>query len=574
MGRIKVLPITAISDTPFSITKTGRWRYETPEFRNKLSPCNEACPAGNDIEGFMVLTKEGKFREAWELIKEENPFPGVCGRVCFHPCEFSCNRKEYDEALSIHAIERFLADSQINTKSEKHQTNPKKKEKVAIIGSGPAGLTCAYHLARMGYSTAVFEAHSSPGGILRTGIPEYRLPRSILDHEISDIESWGVEIRTNTSIGKDIAFQDLKTFQAIFISTGAHHSRNLEITHEEGRGILSGLDLLKRIRMGERPSLGEKMIVIGGGNVAIDVARSALRLGIRTVEVYYRRSREEMPAIPGEVEEALLEGVKIHFLTSPIKVIREREKAIGIECVKMTLGRPDESGRRRPFPIEGSNFQVYGESVILAIGEVPNLSFLPQEVPVKDGLVQNDETGLVHPKGIFAGGDVSNPSHSVVEAIGSGKKAALAIHEYIRGGSLKEKFPMIRVGGKGTVSLKKYFHPPEGETNLSVVPFKEINTDYFEHLRRISNPSLPIEERKGTFKEVYAGLDRKMAEEEASRCFTCGTCNMCGNCYIFCPDLAINLISTKNVYEIDYDHCKGCLICLEECPRNVISLKV
>jgi 2-oxoacid:acceptor oxidoreductase delta subunit (pyruvate/2-ketoisovalerate family) len=313
------------------------------------------------------------------------------------------------------------------------------------------------------------------------------------------------------------------------------------------------------------------MIVIGGGNVAIDVARSALRLGVHTVEVYYRRSREEMPAIPGEVEEALLEGVKIHFLTSPIKVIKEGEKAIGIECVKMTLGEPDESGRRRPFPIEGSNFQVYGETIILAIGEIPDPSFLPQEVRVQDGLVQTDETGLVHAKGIFAGGDVSNPSHTVVEAIGTGKRAALAIHEYLRGRWLKEKFPMIRVGEKGTISLRKYFHPPEGEANPPVVPFKEINTDYFEHLPRISNPSLSIEERRGTFKEVYAGLDRKMAQEETSRCFNCGICNGCDNCFVYCPDMAIK--REKDHYEIDYDYCKGCGICFEECPRSAILLE-
>ena len=569
--RLQDIPPISISMGTMLWNKTGTWRYLKPRYVTKTPPCNEACPAGNDIEGFMVLVREGKFREAWELIKEENPFPGICGRVCFHPCESSCNRREYDEALSIHAIERFLADSQLEKRIEKPTPKVKHKEKVAIIGSGPAGLTCAYHLARMGYSTTVFEAHSSPGGILRTGIPEYRLPRSILDHEISDIESWGVEIRTNTSIGRDIPFRDLKTFQAVFIATGAHHSRNLDIAHEEVGGILSGLDLLKQIRMGERHSLGEKMIVIGGGNVAIDVARSALRLGVHTVEVYYRRSREEMPAIPGEVEEALLEGVKIHFLTSPIKVIKEGEKAIGIECVKMTLGEPDESGRRRPFPIEGSNFQVYGETIILAIGEIPDPSFLPQEVRVQDGLVQTDETGLVHAKGIFAGGDVSNPSHTVVEAIGAGKRAALAIHEYLRGRWLKEKFPMIRVGEKGTISLRKYFHPPEGEANPPVVPFKEINTDYFEHLPRISNPSLSIEERRETFKEVYAGLDRKMAQEETSRCFNCGICNGCDNCFVYCPDMAIK--REKDHYEIDYDYCKGCGICFEECPRSAILLE-
>lgn len=521
----------------------------------------------------MVLAREGKFQEAWELIKEENPFPGVCGRVCFHPYEPSCNRREYDGALSIHAIERFLADSQFNTKREKYHTRSQRKDRVAIIGSGPAGLTCGYHLARMGYRVTVFEAHSSPGGILRMGIPEYRLPGSVLDYEISEIESWGVEIKTNTCIGKDmdIPFEDLNTFQAIFIATGAHKSRSLDIAGEHHEGILSGLDILKRIRMGERPLLGEKIIVIGGGNVAIDVARSALRLGVANVKIYYRRSREEMPAIPGEVDEAILEGVKIYFLASPIKVIRRGEKTVGLEFVKMSLGEPDGAGRRRPVPIEGSTFKVYGDAIISAIGEVPDLFFLPQEVPIQDGLVLTDEMDLVHAKGFFAGGDVSSPSHTVVGAIGSGKRAALAIHEYLQGGWSKEKFRMIHVGTKGTISLRKYFHPPKGEVNPPVVPFKEINSDYFEHRPQISNPSLPIEERRGIFKEVYAGLSKEMAEEEATRCFNCGVCNGCDNCFVYCPDMAVK--REKDRYEIDYDYCKGCGICFEECPRSAILLE-
>ena len=567
---LKEIPPISISMGTMLWNKTGTWRYLKPRYVNKTPPCNEACPAGNDIEGFMVLTREGKSREAWELIKEENPFPGVCGRVCFHPCESSCNRREYDEALSIHGIERFIADSQMERKQGRPSPKVKKKEKVAVIGSGPAGLTCAYHLARMGYGVTVFESHSFPGGILRTGIPEYRLPRPILDQEISDIQACGVEIKTNCCIGRDIPFGDLKSFQAVFIATGAHRGKALNMEGENLKGIFSGLDLLKRIRTGERPLLGEKAMVMGGGNVAIDVSRSALRLGVKNVEIYYRRSREEMPAISEEVEEALREGVKIHFLTSPIRILGKEGKVVGAECVKMVLGEPDETGRKRPVSIEGSGFKVGADAIIAAIGEDPDLSFLPQEVPIDRGLIQADGMGFVHVKGIFAGGDVANPIHTVAGAIGSGKKAAVAIHEYLQGGWLKEKIGMIQAGTKGTISMKKYLDPPKGEANPPVLSFTEVNTAYFEHQPRISNASLPVGERRD-FQEIFFGLADEMAQREATRCFNCGVCNACDNCWVYCPDVAVR--REKDRYEIDYDYCKGCGICFEECPRGAILLE-
>jgi 2-oxoacid:acceptor oxidoreductase delta subunit (pyruvate/2-ketoisovalerate family) len=571
LKRLQEIPPISISMGTMLWNKTGAWRYLKPKYVNKTPPCNEACPAGNDIEGFMVLTRERKFREAWERIKEENPFPGVCGRVCYHPCESSCNRREYDEALFIHGVERFLADSQVERKQERHPLMAKRKEKVAIIGSGPAGLTCAYHLARMGYGVTVFESHSSPGGILRTGIPEYRLPRSVLDHEILDIQSWGVEIKTNCCIGKEIPFEDLKTFEAIFIATGAHRGRDMNIQGEDLKGVFSGLDLLKQINMEKKPFLGEKAMVIGGGNVAIDVSRSALRLGVRNVEIYYRRSREEMPAIPEEVDEALREGVKIHFLTSPVRVLGNEGRVVGAECVEMALGKADETGRKRPVPIEGSRFKVNTDAIISAIGEEPDLSFLPKEVPLHHGLIRVDEIDLIPTKGFFAGGDVSNPIHTVAGAIGSGKKAALAIHEYMQGRGLKDKLEMIQVGKKGTVSLMKYFHPPKGEANPPVIYFQDIHTDHFEHGPRVSMPVLPAQERKSGFREIHLGLKQGMVEAEASRCFNCGVCNGCDNCWVYCPDVAVK--REKDRYEIDYDYCKGCGICFEECPRGAILLE-
>jgi 2-oxoacid:acceptor oxidoreductase delta subunit (pyruvate/2-ketoisovalerate family) len=568
LNRLQDIPPLSISMGTMLWNKTGTWRYLKPRYVVKTPPCNEACPAGNDIEGFMVLTREGKFREAWERIKEENPFPGVCGRVCFHPCESSCNRSKYDEALSIHGVERFLADSQLDRALEKHRLESRKKERVAVIGAGPSGLTCSYHLARMGYGVTVFEAHSSPGGILRVGIPEYRLPSDILDREISEIQSLGVEIKTNAPIGRDMPFENLHTYQAVFIATGAHLSRDLGIVGEHLKGVLSGLALLRRIRSGEKPFLGEKVVVIGGGNTAIDVARSALRMGVKIVEIYYRRSKEEMPAISEEVEEALNEGVKIHFLASPVKVIEKEGRAVGVEFVRMRLTDPEGTGRRKPVPIEGSGFKFYADTVITAVGEAPDLSFLPAEIPVENGWVVTDEVGLAHGKGYFAGGDVSTASHTVAAAIGAGKKAALAIHEYFQGRSLKEKLRKIETGTKGTVSLREYLHPTEGEAHPRGVAFEEINTDYFEHCPRIPTLRLSPEERSGMFREIASGLNSENAVKEASRCFNCGICNGCDNCFVFCPDMAVK--RREGGYEIDYDYCKGCGICFEECPRSAI----
>jgi 2-oxoacid:acceptor oxidoreductase delta subunit (pyruvate/2-ketoisovalerate family) len=570
--RLQDIPPVAMSLGTMLWNKTGTWRYLKPKYVFKTPPCNEACPAGNDIEGFMVLVKEGKLREAWELIREENPFPGVCGRVCFHPCESSCNRKEYDEALSIQAVERHIADSHFSaTKREKHHIKLRRKERVAVIGSGPSGLTCAYHLARMGYGVTVFESHASPGGILRIAIPEYRLPRSIIDHEISEIQSWGVEIKTKTHIGRDIPFEDLRKYQAVFIATGAHRSRSLNIEGEHLEGFLSGLEFLRRTHLGEKVFSGGRIVIIGGGNVAVDVARSAWRLGAKRIQMVCLESREEMPAFPEEIVEAEAEEIEILPSAMPLRIAAEGGRVKKVDFIKAKLGEPKPDGSLNPIPISGTEFSLEADSVITAIGEAPDLSFLPQEVSIKRGLIEADEMGLVHTKGYFAGGDTLNPYHTVAGAIGSGKRAALGIHEYLQGGWSREKFRMIQVGEKGTISLKKYFHPPEGEGNPPVVPFKDLKTDYFDHRPRILIPQLSIDERRAGFREIRSGLKKEEAQEEASRCFNCGVCNGCDNCWVYCPDMAVK--RKKDRYEIDYDYCKGCGICFEECPRSAILLE-
>jgi 2-oxoacid:acceptor oxidoreductase delta subunit (pyruvate/2-ketoisovalerate family) len=565
------IPPISVSLGSMDWNKTGSWRYLRPRYVSRIPPCNEACPAGNDVEGFLVLTREGKLREAWELIREENPFPGVCGRVCFHPCESSCNRREFDEPLAIHEIERFLADRQFQSKREHHSRRRKRKESVAVIGSGPAGLTCAYHLSRLGYGVTVFEAESSPGGILRHGIPEYRLPRAIVEHEIADIQSWGVEIKTEVRIGKNLALENLRSFQAVFIATGAHGERTLNIEGAHLAGVFPGLQVLRELRLGRLASLGKKVSVIGGGNSAIDVARSALRLGAETVQIFYRRSKEEMPAFPDEVEEALREGVQIHYLVSPVKITGDGTKATGMDCVRMRLGEADESGRRRPIAIEGARLEVPSDTIVAAIGEFPDLTFLPQDVAIQGGRVAINGMGLAHSRGIFAGGDAALPDHTVAVAIGSGKKAALAIHEYLEGKETGDTFQSIRVGEKGSISLRKYFHPPEGMANPPVIPFQEIHTDYFDHRPRVRASAVPLEERRGNFHEVHLSLAEQGAVEEASRCFNCGICNQCDNCWTFCPDMAVK--KKQGHYEIDYDYCKGCGICFEECPRGAVLLE-
>jgi len=569
--RLQDIPPVAISLGTLLWNKTGTWRYLKPKYVVKTPPCNEACPAGNDIEGFMVLVKEGKLHEAWELIREENPFPGVCGRVCFHPCESSCNRRDYDEALSIHAVERHIADAHLKSKREKRHTKIKRKERVAIIGSGPSGLTCAYHLARMGYGVTVFESQSSPGGILRVGIPEYRLPKAVLDREIADIESWGVEIKTNTRVGKDIPFDDLHKYQAIFIAVGAHQSRRLHIEGEHAERVLSGLEFLKHVHMGKKVSLGDRVVVIGGGNVAVDVARSAWRVGARKIQMVCLESREEMPASSEEIAETEAEGIEILPSAMPLRITSDGGRVKKVEFIKAKLGEPKPDGSLNPISIPGTEFSLEADSVITAIGEVPDLSFLPREVPINKGLIEADEMGFVHVKGFFAGGDTVNPVHTVTGAIGSGKKTALAIHEYLRGGWSREKFRTIQVGGKGTISLKKYFHPPEGEANPPVVHFQDLHTDTFDHQPRISIPRISIDERRGGFKEVNSGMKGEEALEEARRCFHCGVCNGCDNCWVYCPDMAVK--RKQGRYEIDYDYCKGCGICFEECPRSAILLE-
>ena len=563
------------------VNKTGSWRYIRPLYVDKTPPCNHNCPAGSDVVGYLALIREGKYKEAWELIKQENPFPGVCGRVCPHPCESECNRGELGGAIAIHTLERFLADWAMSNE-ERGMGNEALNSslgKVAVIGSGPAGLSCAYHLARLGYPVTVFEALPVAGGMMRVGIPEYRLPRQVLDREIADIEALGVEIKTNVRVGDGLQLSGLlEDYQAIFIGVGLQKSRKLNIPGEDAEGVIHGLEFLKKANSSdEEVQVGPRVVVIGGGNTAIDAARTALRLGVENlaseVTILYRRSRAEMPAIPEEIEEALEEGVKIRYLTAPVELLTENGRVTGLKCVKMELGAPDESGRRRPLPIAGSEFTVEAGTVIPAVAQEADLSFLQLPVEAEQGRIVIDEAGLTTGEGVFAGGDVAIPFGTVAHAVGSGKRAALAIDQYLRGEELS-----------GFPPITEAVHAVPKDMDPAIVRFEDLNLAYFEELERLEQSQRLVEERVRGFEEVNLGFGEEEAQAEAERCFSCGTCNLCDTCLIFCPDVAIIRLAAPPYpvplarldgagYEINYDYCKGCGICAEECPRYAISIE-
>ena len=565
------MPMISISFGNMDWNKTGAWRSQRPFYEDKTPPCSAACPVGNDIVAFIRKITAGDLEGSWNVIKEENPFPGICGRVCFHPCEAKCNRGKYDEPIAIHALERFVADLASNLNEKMKRVTGAGKGKIAIIGSGPAGLGCAYHLARLQYDVTVFESSSSTGGMLRMGIPSYRLPRDVLDQEISRIVALGVEIRTGIALGENLSLDGLRDYQAVFIASGAHRSRSLHIPGEKGKDVLSGLGLLKKINLAKKGKLGDRIAIIGGGNTAIDVARSVIRMG-KKATILYRRSKEEMPAFEDEIVEAIEEGVKIRYLVNPMR-IQQRDSLKRLECLRMELGEKDETGRRRPIPVPNSNFFIEADSVIIAAGEEIEVSFLPKGVERKEGIVLTRRDGSTGIKGIFAGGDLTSNQRTVAHAIGSGKKAALAIDCYLRGKDSEEAIQQILIGEGPSLSIFRYLQPEERKMNPHVVAFEELNMDYFEPSKRQKQSKGLAKKRIRGFEEVTFTLTEDRAVKEAERCFSCGTCNECENCYVFCPDASVIKTGEMFSHQLDYDFCKGCGICLSECPRGAISFE-
>lgn len=504
--------------------------------KGERPPCRLTCPAGINVQGYVALISKGKYRESLNLIRETVPFPGVLGRICPAPCEEKCNRGLLDEPIAIRALKRFAADYGSQVQTEEPRIEPK-EEKVAIIGSGPAGLTAAYHLAREGYRVTVFEALPVPGGMLYVGIPEYRLPKKVLMQEIKWIERFGVEIKTNTPIGQHLKIDDLfeQGYSAVFIAVGAHRSRKLGIEGEDAEGVIHGVDFLRKVNLGEEVRIGKKVAVVGGGDVAIDAARVARRLG-SDVTILYRRSRAEMPAREDEIEQAEAEGVKIEFLVTPVEVLTEGGKVKGVRCIRMKLGEPDASGRRRPIPIEGSEFEMEIDTLIPAIGQAPDTSFLKEAgIKLTDrGTIEVDPVTLqTSREGIFAGGDCHTGPGIAIEAIAAGKRAAESIIRYLRGEDLKEgRSPM----GKDLAG---------DLTPLNPIPWWE------RRKPRQEMPTLPPEERIAGFDEIEKGFNEEEAVKEASRCLNCGICSECLQCVSVCKANAIDHNMKEEIVELD-----------------------
>jgi len=473
------------------------------------SPCQRTCPAGIDIPEYICQIKSGNYREAIKVIKERNPLPLTCGRVCPHPCEDICRLSKAEDPVNINHLKRFVADLEMDRGGDElPYIAPRTDKRVAIIGGGPAGLTCAYYLARLGHSPTIFEAMPKLGGMLRYGIPEYRLPKATLDWEISQILRLGVEVRTEVSMGKDFSISSLQEegFEAIFVGTGAWDSRGLGVDGEDLEGVLPGTAFLIDRGLEKETPVGDKVAIIGGGNTAIDAARTCWRLGAKEVTVIYRRSRKEMPANDIEIEEAIREGVEFHFLAAPTKLMGENGKLTRLEYIEMELGEPDESGRRRPVPKEGSEKVIAVDNVIAAIGQFPVTSFLKDAgltVTRRDTIeVKNTMTGETNIRGVFAGGDVVSGPSIAVEAIGAGRKAARSIHLYLKG---KDFSISERAILKDTPVL-------DVETIHSVITLHA----------RAKMPELEVDERRLNFNEVELGLTEELARAESERCLRCG----------------------------------------------------
>lgn len=468
-------------------------------------PCKALCPAHISIAGFISAISHGSYAEGLRLIKREMPFPAICGRVCPHPCEGKCNRGNVDEPVAIEYLKRFLADLDISSdRPYLPEKKGRKDDRVAVIGAGPAGLSAAYYLAIEGYGVTVFERLPVAGGMMVVGIPEYRLPRDILQAEIDAVKALGVEIRLNCEIGRDVDFEDIrKEFKAVFVSVGCHDAVKLGIPGEgELDGVVDCVTFLREINLGRPPASRGRLVVIGGGNAAIDSARVGKRLGYKDVTILYRRQRQDMPASPWEIEEAEEEGIDLQLLVAPVRIIGSNGKAAGVECVRMDPGEPDPSGRRRPVPVKGSEFRVDADVVVAAIGQRTDLSFLSNghglNISGRNTIEVDPITAATNIDGIFAGGDVASGPRIVVEAVASGKKAARSIDRYLKKQDLR--------AGRDDEWKAIQFKPQAAE-----------------RAAREPMPRLGLAERGVTFKEVELGFSEEEARREAGRCLRiCG----------------------------------------------------
>jgi NADPH-dependent glutamate synthase beta subunit-like oxidoreductase len=533
---------------PFAITldigsslanKTGSWRTERPVYVDRLPPCNAQCPAGEDIQGWLFHAESGDYETAWRHLTRENPFPAVMGRVCYHTCEGACNRGKLDAAVGINSVERFLGDEALKRGWKFDAPAVESGKHVLVVGAGPSGMSAAYHLRRLGHRVTVKEAGPLVGGMMRFGIPKYRLPRDVLDAEMQRIVDMGVTLQLGIKV-EHIADEMREGFDAAFLAVGAHIAKRAFIPAKDSARILDAVAVLRSMEGEEQPMLGRRVVVYGGGNTAFDVARTAKRLGATEAVIVYRRTRERMPAHDFEVEEALQEGVMVKWLST---IKGATGDALTIE--KMAL---DEKGNPQP---TGEFETLEADSLVLALGQDVDLSPL-EGVPglaVKDGVVQVDPVTMMtgHP-GIFAGGDMVPAERNVTVAVGHGKKAARQIDAWLR--------------------MRKSEAPVKHES----ATFERLNPWYYSDAPKTVQPQLDLARRTSSFDEVQGGLTEDNALFEARRCLSCGNCFECDNCYGVCPDNAVIKLGPGKRFQFNLDYCKGCGICAAECPCGAIEM--
>ena len=534
---------------PFAITldpdsalanKTGSWRTERPVYVDRLPPCNAQCPAGEDIQGWLFHAEGGDYEAAWRHLVRDNPFPAVMGRVCYHTCEGACNRGKVDTAVGINSVERFLGDEALKQGWRFDAPAVESGRRVLVVGAGPSGMSAAYHLRRLGHAVTVIEAGPSMGGMMRFGIPKYRLPRDVLDSEMQRVVDLGVTVQLGSKVDDLARTMADGGYDATFLAVGAHIAKRAFIPAKDSSRILDAVSVLRSMEGAEPPLLGRRVVVYGGGNTAIDVARTARRLGATEAVIVYRRTRERMPAHDFEVEEALEEGVLVKWLSTIRQV---GDGALTIE--KMTL---DAKGDPQP---TGTFETLDADSVVLALGQDVDLSLL-EGVPgleIEDGVVRVDPaTMMTGRSGLFAGGDMVPAERNVTVAVGHGKKAARHIDAWLRGTRL------------------------EPGPKHAAATFERLNPWYYTDAPKTVRPQLDIARRTSSFDEVQGGLTRENALFEARRCLSCGNCFECDNCYGVCPDNAVVKLGPGRRFQFNYDYCKGCGVCVAECPCGAIEM--
>jgi NADPH-dependent glutamate synthase beta subunit-like oxidoreductase len=549
------LPLAGVTPAPTEeagqeLFPTGNFRFFRPVYRDKTPPCNHACPTGEKIQRYLDFVKHERFLDGYMTIIEDNPMPSVTGRVCYHPCEGACNRKDHDEPIGIRNVERFLGDFGLDLADNpiKNTIPPTNGKRIAVVGAGPGGLACAYHARRLGYQVTVLEAQPRPGGMLRGGIPHWHLPEETLNQEVAKIEDLGdIEIKCNARVGKDVSWDDLKKFDAAFISVGQDVGRKLPIEGIDQRGVVGALEFLREAGYNRPVEVGKKTLVIGGGNTASDTARSALRLGAEEVTIVSLESFDELLIVPEDIEHAKAEGVQFKPNTACARVLGEDGVVKGAVLCKASLQK-DEQGNVTPQMEEGTEYEVECDTILIAIGQVQHLDWIPEHLRDESGLLKADAFGRLEDN-IFAGGDIVRGPAMVVDALGDGKRAAANIDKVL---SQMELAP----------------EPP-----VEVMPYERLNTAYFRHAPRIEAPESPPEERVTDQEiEVTLAYSQEEAVAESDRCMSCGVCNGCDNCYIVCPDVSVVRDMRENGhYHIRTKYCKGCLVCVQECPTGCLE---